>query len=423
MIIPPIEFISGTVKVPASKSYSQRALAAAFLAKGKSKCVNFGHSDDELAALSILKTAGALCHQNDHILEVDASNILDKELIINCGESGLSARLFTPIFANYHLPIQIVGEGSLRYRSMKEFENIFKQLNVDFHSNNGVLPFHLKGPIDSPSKITVNGEISSQFITGLVFILSAIEKQEDIVVEILNPTSIPYILMSLEVLKSFGASLEFIENKIVVPKNCRLVPSDFSIESDWSSASYWIVAAAIGGKISLEGLNPDSLQADKQILDVLGQYGANYSFNNECLVVEARNHLPINFDATNCPDLFPALVVLATSAHGISEIHGVNRLFHKESDRAKVLVSEFSKLGSDISIIDNSMIVNGKGKLNGGIVESHNDHRISMACSIAAMNSRKPIFINGSDSVKKSYPDFFKHLAGFGVKIGKQNEM
>jgi len=404
--VSPKSHIEGVIEIPPSKSYAQRALAASFLAKGISKLINIGDSSDELAVLSILKISGAKIEKFGNITTINSELIEDKPLTINCGESGLATRLFTPIFSNYQSEVRIEGIGSLNNRKMTEFKPIFDQLKVSFLSNSDYLPFLVKGPIQIPEIIYVDGSISSQYISGLICILSSIEKQSSVILQLKNPKSKPYISMTIEVLRLFGGF--------------NLLPTEYFIESDWSSASYWIVAAAISGKIELKGLNQYSLQADRQILSVLDQFGAKYKIDNESFIIESNKHKPFEFDATDCPDLFPALVVLASKTIGTSKIHGVDRLFQKESNRALTLKSEFTKLGLEINIVDNSMIINGKGSLSGGKIYSHHDHRIAMAGAIASLLANEPIDIENSEVVSKSYPKFYEHLESFGVKLTNQ---
>lgn len=416
----PKSHIEGIIEIPPSKSYAQRALAASLLAKGISTLINIGDSTDELAVLSILKISGAEIEKFGNITTINSEFIVDKPLTINCGESGLATRLFTPIFANYKSEVSILGNGTLKNRKMTEFQSIFEQLKVSFHTNNDYLPFLVKGPIQIPDIIYVDGSISSQYITGLICILSSLEKQSSVIVQLKNPMSKPYISMTIDLLKKFGGSIEINDNQIVIDKSCKLFPTKYFIESDWSSASYWIVAAAISGKIEIKGLNQYSLQADREILSVLDQFGARYRFDNESFNVESNEYKPFEFDATDCPDLFPALVVLASKAIGTSKIHGVDRLFMKESNRALTLKSEFTKLGLEINIVDNSMIINGKGTLTGGIISSHYDHRIAMAGAIACLVTSDPIYIENHEVVTKSYPKFYEHLQSFGVKLTNQ---
>jgi len=418
--VSPKSHIEGVIEIPPSKSYAQRALAASFLAKGISKLINIGDSSDELAVLSILKISGAKIEKFGNITTINSELIEDKPLTINCGESGLATRLFTPIFSNYQSEVRIEGIGSLNNRKMTEFNPIFDQLKVSFLSNSDYLPFLVKGPIQIPEIIYVDGSISSQYISGLICILSSIDKQSSVLVQLKNPKSKPYISMTIEVLRLFGGLVEMNDNQIIIKKNSNLLPTEYFIESDWSSASYWIVAAAISGKIELKGLNQYSLQADRQILSVLDQFGAKYKIDNESFIIESNKHKPFEFDATDCPDLFPALVVLASKTIGTSKIHGVDRLFQKESNRALTLKSEFTKLGLEINIVDNSMIINGKGSLSGGKINSHHDHRIAMAGAIASILANEPIDIENSEVVSKSYPKFYEHLESFGVKLTNQ---
>ena len=414
-IVHPTAAVVGNLLVPPSKSFSQRALALAYLAEGTSYLSNIGTSKDELVAIDILTQSGARLSRDHQALIVDIGGPEPNSLRIECGESGLAARLFTPIFASKPFETKIGASGSLLQRPMTTFSSIFEQLKVRYFSEGGMFPITLQGPFQLPHSITVDGAQSSQYVTGLLYAILGCERQHPITLTIENPTSIPYIWLSLEVLSAFGVNLKWESGKIIIPATAKIRPSTIAIEADWSSASFWVVAAAISGKVTLEGLNLQSSQADKAILSVVEQYGALVSVTGTQITVASKGSRAFVFDANNCPDLFPPLVALAATASGISEIRGVGRLYHKESNRALTLQSEFAKLGVNIELEDDLMRIHGVAQLKGNVVKSHGDHRIAMSCALAILMSKEPILIEGAEAVNKSYPDFFKHLSLFGV--------
>ena len=223
--------------------------------------------------------------------------------------------------------------------------------------------------------------------------------------------SIPYVSMTLDTLKQFGIKIENNDFKTFKIKgNQTYKPINYTIESDWSSASYWLVAAALGMKIEITGLKMSSLQADKALLDGLMSAKCRIYRTENGLKIDGSNRQAFEFDATDCPDLFPALVTFAAYCVGDSVFYGVSRLKNKESDRGIVLQKEFSKLGLQIDLDGDKMTVHGTGKLNGGICDSNNDHRIAMCLGIAGCFSESPITINDAGAVKKSYPSFWEEI-------------
>lgn len=407
--------VRGIVTAPASKSAMQRACAAALIRKGKSVINNPGISNDDKASLNVIKTLGAKVHQNDDgSLLVDSSeNIAGAASQVNFGESGLGIRMFTPIAALQKENITITGEGSLLLRPMHFFDEIFPQLNVAVKSNNGRLPLEISGGL-VPRNITIDGSLSSQFLTGLLFAYSA-AKAENVSIHVNNLNSKPYIDLTLKVLQDFGLSSpqnkkyqEFYFPLSSAARNPLSV--NYTVEGDWSGAAFLLVAGAVAGSVVVKGLDIDSVQADKKILHALMDCGAHLSVKHDQVEVNEAPLKPFHFNATDCPDLFPPLVTLACFCNGKSVIEGVHRLAHKESDRAKTLMEEFAKLGINITIQDDLMIVEGVEKALSATVHSRNDHRIAMACAIAGLRADGNVIIEQAQAVNKSYPAFYMDL-------------
>lgn len=419
--------ISGQIVAPASKSCMQRACAAAFIRKGKSIIHNYGISNDDKVALSIIQKLGATVNEIDaNKLEIDSSEIVEKWEIknINGGESGLSIRMFTPIAALSKQQIWIEGTGSLVTRPMDFFDDLFPKLGVKIQSNEGKLPLIIKGPLQ-PKNIEVDGSLSSQFLTGLLMAYSALNAEATITVN--NLKSKPYIDLTLEVMKQFGLSIPSNNNYEIFSFNKKAVEQlnkqtiNYTVEGDWSGAAFLLVAAAIAATkgVVVKSLDVFSTQGDKKILEALTDSGCILSINTHYIEIA---HPPLglkafHFNATDCPDLFPPLVALATYCKGKSVIEGVTRLKHKESDRAVILQQEFAKMGVTIELQDDLMIINGVEKVKEAIVHSHDDHRIAMACAIAALKAENKITIQKADAVNKSYPNFFSHLQTLDVNM------
>lgn len=417
--------LQGTITAPASKSYAQRALAAALLVpreEGESVLYNMGMSNDTQAALDAIQKLGAkviAVEDEGKTYRIQGGFLKHLTGELNIGESGLSTRLFTPIAAQSHGEITITGHGSILKRPVSAMEQPLIDLGaeVSWEESKGYLPLTVKGPLKG-GRLTVDGSASSQFITGLLMSLPLSE--EDTALQVHNPRSVPYIEMTIDVLTAFGVAIGITEHyeSFYIAGGQEYRATEYNIEGDWSGASCLLVAGAIAGEITVDNLNPGSLQADKAIIDVLTRAGAHMDYCGNMLTVKRSNLMGFEFDATDCPDLFPALAALAAFCEGKSVIRGTKRLTHKESDRAKTIATEFGKLGVKIDISEeNVMIVEGIGNEEGTKLtitdtelDSHNDHRIAMATAVTALRGDKPVTIHSAGAVNKSYPGFWDDL-------------
>ena len=412
--------ISGTIEVPASKSSMQRACAAALLAKGRSVIYNPGHANDDKVAIDIIKRLGATVEINNEKLIINNNGINPVTGEINCGESGLSIRMFTPVIALSGKEITITGEGSLLNRPMDFFDEILPQLGIEVQSNNGKLPIQVKGPLQSKN-VEIDGSLSSQFLTGLLMVYAATDAK-DVSIKVNNLTSKPYIDLTLDVMRRFGLKLpenrdyeEFYFSKDT--HHSSLITHEYTVEGDWSGGAFLLVAGAVAGPITIRGLDMMSTQADKEIMTALKDARAGFAIEAKGIKVRPAEMYSFEFDATDCPDLFPPLVVLAAYCKGATKIKGVNRLAHKESNRAVSLQNEFGKMGVKIDVSDDLMIIYGSEKVNGAKVHSHHDHRIAMACAVAALKANGETEIEEADAVNKSYPDFYDDLKKVGANV------
>ena len=418
--------LKGTITAPTSKSSMQRACAAALLHNGTTIIKNPGRSNDDLAALDIIQKLGAKITANSsEKIEITASGINPVSPEINCGESGLSIRMFTPVAALSDQPITINGTGSLLKRPMNFFDEIFPQLGIEIVSNNGMLPLKIKGPLQ-PKPITVDGSLSSQFLTGLLF---AFAKAATIPVTITvnNLKSKPYIDLTLQVMQHFGYNVinNNYESFLINPVNQSAnQPVNYTVEGDWSGGAFLLVAGAISGNSTVKGLDVFSTQADKAILQALMNCGANISIEENKISFGAPladGGKAFHFNATDCPDLFPPLVALAAYCKGTTAIEGVSRLAHKESNRGLTLQEEFAKMGVEIELQDDLMLVKGGNGLKGATVHSRHDHRIAMACAVAAIKADGDTVIEEAEAVNKSYPNFYEHLQLLNAAVSLNN--
>ncbi len=410
--------ISGNIIAPASKSSMQRACALALLCDGETTLLNPAKSNDDLAALDIIQKLGAEILQNEdgslQIKSSKASRFIGTEGVINCGESGLGIRMFTPIAAISSSAITITGTGSLLKRPMHFFDEIFPKLGISIESNKGHLPIKVKGPLQ-PVDITIDGSLSSQFLTGLL-IAFAKAAVKPVTISVKNLKSKPYVDLTLQMMKQFGYEVENdnYEKFLIKPQTTNHKPQTYTIEGDWSGAAFLLVAGAVAGGITISGLDVFSTQADKAILQALMDCGTNNSIETEQIMVSSpsgvRGLKAFHFNATDCPDLFPPLVALAAYCNGTTVIEGVSRLQHKESNRAITLQQEFKKMGIEIILQDDLMMIKGGEGVKGAKVFSHHDHRIAMACAVAALQADGETVIEDAEAVNKSYPQFYDDL-------------
>ncbi|MBI1835969.1 MAG: 3-phosphoshikimate 1-carboxyvinyltransferase [Flavobacteriia bacterium] len=399
----------GIIQIPASKSDSQRAVLAAGLARGESILKNVGDSHDELAMLNTIQSLGAtITSNNEYSITIKGIQIFPEKAEINVSESGLGCRLISSVAAANKGEYSIKGTGSILNRPMPFFENVLTKIGAQVESNNGYLPLKIKGPISGGS-ISFKGNDSSQYLSGLLMGLPLANEDTYIHVQELN--SLPYVQMTINTLEQFGIFIQHqnFENYIIGGKQ-KYISCNYTIESDWSSASYWLVASALGMDIQLRGLTFASYQADKAILKAFESANCIIEFNDKTFNINGENRKSFVFDATNCPDLFPALVTFAALTEGKSEIIGVHRLEHKESNRGVVLKEEFEKLGVNIVLDGDVMHIYGKFFIEGGKTSAHNDHRIAMCLAIAGLFADSEIEIEGAEAVNKSYPHFWEHL-------------
>ena len=405
--------IKGKIKAPASKSMTQRAIAAALLADGQSIIHNPSYCDDSLAAMSIAVGLGARVEPEANELKINGSVEL-KEPKLNCGESGLAIRMFSPIAALYPTEITMVGANSLKKRPMIMIEEALKQLGVKCSSTGGFLPLTIHGPIKG-GFCEIDGSVSSQLLTGLLMALPLATKNSEIKVN--NLKSKPYIDMTIRLLNSFGIKIHNTDYKqFMIPGNQKYIPGSYTVEGDWSGGAFLLVAGAINGNLSVVGLNKESLQSDRAIISALEKAGAHIKINENQIDISKSELKAFDFDATDCPDLFPPLVALASFCTGLSTIKGVSRLIHKESNRGETLKEEFNKMNIKIEIKDDLMLITG-GKPQGAHVESHEDHRIAMAVAVTALGAAGKVYIRDSQCVVKSYPGFFDDLRTLGVVV------
>jgi 3-phosphoshikimate 1-carboxyvinyltransferase len=407
--------IRGRLQAPPSKSLMIRATASALLGRGESRIMNPSGCDDALAALRMARALGARVENavDAVVISGGAGPVSD---VLDCGESGLCMRMFTPIAALSGRETRITGEGSLTTRPMRMMENPLRNMGVRFRSTDGHAPLMIQGPIQT-GNVRIDGSLSSQFLSGLLTALPLFHQDSEVRVD--NLRSRPYAEMTLEVLSRFGVAVDADPNRTVfrIPGGQSYRSTTFAVEGDWSGAAFILSAAAICGEATVDNLREDSLQADQRVLEALRSSGALVFVAGNSVTVCRSDPKAFDFDATDCPDLFPPLAALALNCPGTCRIYGASRLRHKESDRASALIKELSGLGADIALRNGWLEIAGPARIGTGTVNSHGDHRIAMAGALAGLVSEGGVGVVGSECVTKSYPRFFEDLRSLGGDV------
>lgn len=402
--------VKGVITPPSSKSYAQRAIALALLAEGTTTLRNIEFCKDTLSAIACIKALGAKVEIIDESTIRITGGLRPTSNTLNVGESGLASRLFTPIASLCNTPIRIEGEGTLLHRPMQMMIEPLRALGVQIKDGGGYLPFEVQGPMLG-GELHVDGGISSQFITGLILALPLAKQDTTLYVD--NPVSIPYIDMTIDTARRFGVEIMHKEgdySEFFIEGGQHYTATDIAIEGDWSGASTMLVAGAIAGEVTLRNLSTLSRQADTAICQALERAGAGIIIEGDTVTVSRRPLKAFTFNATHCPDLFPALAALAAAAEGVSTIIGTGRLLHKESNRATSICEEYSKMGIEVDISEPDIMKIRGGDIQAATLHSHDDHRIAMSVAVSALRCKEGVTILNAECVEKSYPTFFEDL-------------
>ncbi|HEY8421887.1 MAG TPA: 3-phosphoshikimate 1-carboxyvinyltransferase [Thermoclostridium sp.] len=419
--------LAGEVNIPPSKSMAHRAIICAFLSNGISEVDNIELSDDIMSTCQAVITLGGKISITDSLIPNRKKLIIHgsgtvtiRHDRINCGESGTTARFIMPVSRLSDEPVTIEGKGKLVTRPFDVFFPIFDSSNISYEITGGKLPLTLKGKL-KPGNYFIRGDISSQFISGLLLALPLLD--EDSTIQITTSLqSEAYIDMTIYVQRIFGVDIYFNkgENKLIIPGRQKYKPQNYFVEGDWSQAAFWLAAGVMSGPVSIAGLNRDSLQGDKVIESIIKNMGGNVYWENNKLLAEKSRLKGIPVDVSQCPDLAPILAALGSVCNGRMEILNGARLRIKESDRIKAIVTEMNNLGADLAETGDSIIINGRDRLSGGTANSWNDHRIVMSVAIAAILCENNVIIEGFNAVNKSYPSFWEHYKSLGGNIIEQ---
>ncbi|MGE5678602.1 MAG: 3-phosphoshikimate 1-carboxyvinyltransferase [Pseudomonadota bacterium] len=413
--------LAGEVDIPPSKSMSHRAMICAGLAEGTSNINNIGFSQDIEATCEAMRSLGIEAERQGTSLRVTGvGRPVLKKRDINCRESGSTLRFIIPIAALTGSRVVFHGEGRLVERSLEPYYRLFEEQGIKYITDQGRLPLQIDGSL-APGEFRLAGNISSQFISGLMFALPLLEGDSRITVTG-RLESRPYIDMTRQVLKDFSIAVEGNgSSDYIIKGNQNYRAMDYNVEGDFSQAAFWLVAGALGSDVFCKGLSLDSLQGDKAVMRIIESMGGKLASEDGRIRALPSATTGVSIDASQYPDLVPVLAVLGALSEGRTEIINAERLRLKESDRLKAISSELLRLGADITEKKDGLVINGVKALKGGKVDSWNDHRIAMALAIAATRCEGTVTISNASCVKKSYPDFWEHYKALEGKIDERN--
>ncbi len=383
--------LSGTVAAVASKSYAHRAIIAAALGDNPTEIILNTTSQDIEATVNCIMALGGKVEKTEKGLMVYPVSEVPEKAVLNCGESGSTARFLIPVTAAIGTETVFKGCGRLPERPFKELVEAITKGGAKATADK--LPMTVYRGM-KPGIYEIPGNISSQYITGLLFALSTLEGESEIVLTT-PPESEPYVDMTLRVLSDFGVKVKKMQNGYKIWGGKITSPKTYTIEGDWSNAAFWLVAARMGCEITVSGLNTDTLQGDKEILTQM--------WMNE-------------INALQIPDLVPILAVGAAAREGKTVIYNAARLRIKESDRLTAIAENLKSLGAKVKELPDGLEIFGTGELFGGRVKSYGDHRIVMAMAVASCICKSPVIIEDAQVVEKSYPEFFKDFRMLGGK-------
>jgi len=407
--------VKGRVKAPPSKSYTIRGLMCAALAKGESEIINPLSSDDTKASIDVLSKIGVRIRQEEDLWRVGGGDFHEPDTDLFCGESAATLRFMTAICSLIPGRCRLVSGHSLSQRPVKLLVQALRQLGVDCLYLDGEAAIVIKGGRLKGGVTELPGNVSSQFVSALLLISPFAE--EGVKIRLTTPLeSQSFVSMTLECLKKFGIKVECSKDlrKFEVLKQS-YEPATYTVEGDWSSASYFLALGAVCGEVEVENLNPESLQGDKMILNFLRDMGALVKVNkNSVKVIKSRLNA-IRADLSDCIDLLPTMAVLAAAADGVSKFTGVERARIKESNRVAAVKEGLERMGIKVAEERNRLTITGS-ELKGSVIDTRDDHRVAMAFSILGSIAGRTI-INGAECVSKTYPEFWDTLKGIGGEV------
>lgn len=409
--------IGGEVTVIPSKSAAHRLLISAALADLPTEIVCPASSKDIEATVRCLNSLGADIKEKRGVYFVNPIKNKEKAELF-CGESGSTLRFLVPVATALGGEVTFTGEGRLPTRPMQVLVDCMAENGAEI-SYNGTLPLKTFGKMKSGT-YRISGNVSSQFISGLIFALPILSGESEIIIEG-KIESLPYIEMTLDAVSKFGIEATFSGNRIKIPGDQKYIsPGKLEVEGDWSNAAFWLCLGALSEKgITCRGIRKNSIQGDREIVNILRRFGAEVEENDDFVRVKRKKLSAVSVDAASIPDLVPIITVVASVSEGETVIYNAERLRIKESDRIESTAMMLRNLGAEAEKTKDGLKVYGKEKLSGGVVDSYNDHRIVMSASVAASVCEGKVRITDAEAVSKSYGDFFERYMSLGARVEK----
>ena len=417
--------LNGTIEIPPSKSYSHRAVIAAALVENgkKSRVDNLKFSVDITTTTDIMENWGAKIKRFESALEIVGNDgkVVPKDKYVQCNESGSTIRFLIPIGITNENELVFDGKGKLVDRPLDSYYKIFDKQGIFYKNENGKLPLTVNGKLKA-GNYEIEGNISSQFITGLLYALPLLDGDSKLTIN-KNLESKGYIDLTLEILKLAG--IEIVNNdykNFDIKGNQIYKPFDYTVEGDYSQVAFWIVAGIISAnrdnEVKCLHVNKNSLQGDREIIEIVTRMGANLEIFDDYVIVKPSKTKGTVIDISQCPDIAPILTVLAALSEGETRIINGERLRIKESDRITSIKTELNKLGANVAEKGDSLIIQGVQGFTGGVtVSAWNDHRIAMSLAVASSRCEKEIILEEAESVRKSYPHFWDDFVKMGGEI------
>lgn len=405
--------VAGSVAIPSSKSLAHRAIICASLAQGTSTVSNITYSKDIDATIACMEALGAKIKKQETSCIITGTNVKNRTepVSMDCNESGSTLRFLIPLCALSNQKATLIGHGRLMQRPMDVYAKIFKEQQLSFKQTDHM---EVCGPLQ-PSVYKIRGDISSQFITGLLLALPLLAQDSQI--EIIPPyESKSYVDLTLQMLKTFGIIIHQTDaTHYQIPGHQSYLAKDVRVEGDWSQAAFYTVLGAIQGPLTLNNMKADSLQGDKVVIDAIH----NKTWQQDHLIIDRAPLVGQTIDLANCPDLGPILCILAAYSQGTTHLIHAQRLRMKESDRIAAMEEELRKWNVDVSSTYDTITIVGKEtyRKDGVEIHGHNDHRIVMAMTIFGLCAQSPCIIDDAQAITKSYPNFFQDIQAIDGKV------
>ena len=417
--------LNGKIEIPPSKSYSHRAVIAAALAENgkKSRVDNLKFSVDITTTTDIMENWGAKIKRFESALEIVGNDgrVVPKDKYVQCNESGSTIRFLIPVGITSENELIFDGKGKLVDRPLDSYYRIFDKQGIFYKNENGKLPLAVNGKLKA-GNYEIDGNISSQFITGLLYALPLLDGDSTLIIN-KNLESKGYIDLTLEILQLAGIEIKNNDYKsFEIKGNQSYKPFDYTVEGDYSQVAFWIVAGIISAnrdnEVKCLHVNKNSLQGDREIIEIVTRMGANLEIFDDYVIVKPSKTKGTVIDISQCPDIAPILTVLAALSEGETRIINGERLRIKESDRITSIKTELNKLGANVAEKGDSLIIQGVEGFTGGVtVSAWNDHRIAMSLAVASSRCEKEIVLEEAESVRKSYPHFWDDFVKMGGEI------